>query len=158
MNIDFQLPVTRYHKVLNVLSIAMIVGVFVFLLLSWKHIPDQVPGHYNGVGEIDRWGSKAELWMCPVFSVIIYLIITFTERHPRIWNTGVKVTVENQARVYCTLKNMIVTLKFAVVFLLEFITIHSVTAKPLPVWFLPATMILVFGPMAYYMFILYVKK
>ena len=62
-----KLPSTRYHKAVNLLCIAAMAAVFLYLIINWKHIPDQIPGHYNGAGEIDRWGNKSELCSLPFF-------------------------------------------------------------------------------------------
>ena len=36
-----------------------------FLIYVWNKLPDQVPGHYNAQGEVDRMGSKFELLLLP---------------------------------------------------------------------------------------------
>lgn len=158
MENKLELPTTKYHKVLNSLSMILIIGSFAYIFLNWAQIPDRVPGHFNGAGEIDRWGSKYELFLCPVFSLFIYLIITFCERHPSVWNTGVEVTKKNQARVFNILKNMIVTMKFIVAGTFAFITLFTAQALPLPALFLPVVMVLLFGSMGYFLLLLYRKK
>lgn len=67
MKIDIE--ITAYHKIVKMLSLAVLAGTFLSLLVFWNQIPDQIPGHFNGAGEIDRWGSKAEIWVCPVIAL-----------------------------------------------------------------------------------------
>ena len=153
-----KLPSTRYHKAVNLLCIAAMAAVFLYLIINWKHIPDQIPGHYNGAGEIDRWGNKSELWFTPILSVLMYLGISLCERTPGIWNTGVEVTRENKVRIFRIIKNMIVTMKLVMVLTFVFLSFYSALTKPLPAWFLPADMILVFGPMAFFLIQLYRKR
>lgn len=158
MDKKVKLPSTKYHKAVNLLCIAAMAAVFLYLILNWKQIPDQIPGHYNGAGEIDRWGNKSELWFCPVLSVFLYLGISLCERTPGIWNTGVEITRENQERIFRILKNMIVTMKLIMVLTFVFLSIYSALAKPLPSWFLPVDMVLVFGPMAFFLIQIYRKR
>jgi uncharacterized membrane protein len=50
---------------------------FLYLGVIWNELPDRVPLHWNIKGEIDRYGSKSELWLLPVFtSLLIYVILT----------------------------------------------------------------------------------
>ena len=152
------LPSTRYHRAVNLLCIAAMAAVFLYLIINWDHIPDQIPGHYNGAGEIDRWGNKSELWFTPILSVLMYLGISLCERTPGIWNTGVEVTRENKVRIFRIIKNMIVTMKLVMVLTFVFLSFYSALSNPLPAWFLPADMILVFGPMAFFLIQLYRKR
>lgn len=56
----------------NGICIAVIAASFLWLLLNWWNIPEQIPGHYNAAGAVDRWGSKAELWFLPVFVALMF--------------------------------------------------------------------------------------
>ncbi len=79
------------------------------------------------------------------------------EKYPEAWNTGVKVTEENKERVYLEIKNMIVTLKFLVILTFTFITVYSSLSRPLPSWFFPVDLILIFGSMVYFFIRLVLK-
>ena len=69
---DLPLP----QRILEGVCLAVLAGMFLGLLIFWGRIPDQIPGHYNAAGEIDRWGSKLELLILPVVSVFVYLFIS----------------------------------------------------------------------------------
>lgn len=139
---------TKYDIAVNIISMITLIGTFLYLIINWGNIPDQIPGHYDFTGSVDRWGNKSELWVCPILAFILYIGITVLEAFPGIWNTGVKVTDKNRDQVYQLLKHMIVTLKGVIVIIFAFITINSSMAKPLQVWGLPVMLIFIFGPMA----------
>ena len=40
---------------------------FIYLAFIWNNLPDKIPMHWNGSGEIDDWGEKIEL----IFPLII---------------------------------------------------------------------------------------
>lgn len=149
---------TPYHIIMNTLSILVLVGTYLFLALSWKQIPSQIPGHYNGSGEINRWASKAELWILPSIGVFLYAMISLFEHFPQTWNTGIAVTEENREDVYRILKNMVVTLKLILVLTFSFLTVWSSLSLPLPVWFLPLFLVLLFGTLTIFIVALLKKR
>lgn len=67
---------TLPQKILEGICFALLAGMFLGLLIFWGRIPDRIPGHYNGAGEIDRWGSKWELLILPVAGVFMYLLVS----------------------------------------------------------------------------------
>lgn len=145
-----KIETTNYHRLMQILSFSILIGTFIFLAVYWNNIPDKVPAHYNAFGEINRFGKKSELLFCPIIALTIYLGISILERYPKAWNTGVNITPENRNFVYTQLKNMIITEKFAVVFTFSFITAMSALSLPLPSWFLPMDLLIVFLPIIYY--------
>lgn len=149
---------TRFHRIMNIIAIMVMLGTLLFLVLYWKNIPDSVPGHFNAAGEADRWGSKMEVLICPVFMLMIYGIITLTERHPQVWNTGVTVTPENQHLVYRELMSMIVVMKLLLVCDFAFITVTTAFGANLPVWFLVVVMTMLFGSIVFFMIRIYRYK
>ncbi|WMJ86018.1 DUF1648 domain-containing protein [Anaerocolumna sp. MB42-C2] len=136
---------TKYDVIMNCLSYILLIGIVLYLFLNWSHIPDKIPGHYNALGMVDRWGNKNELWICPIIGVILVIGITLIEKFPQAWNVGIQVTEQNKERVYRLLKNMIVTEKGVIAAVFVFITVKSALAEPLPIWFLPVFLILLFG-------------
>lgn len=147
---EIKIETTNYHRLMQILSFSILIGTFIFLAVYWNNIPDKVPAHYNAFGEINRFGKKSELLFCPIIALTIYLGISILERYPKAWNTGVNITPENRNFVYTQLKNMIITEKFAVVFTFSFITAMSALSLPLPSWFLPMDLLIVFLPIIYY--------
>jgi uncharacterized membrane protein len=133
-----------------IVSLSCLVGVSLYLILAWSTIPAQIPAHYNAAGEVNRWGSKSELIILPIISWVIYGMITLIERFPQAWNTGVRVTEENRAEVYRLLKNMIACVKMITLSIFSCLTVLSSLARNLPMWFLLAFLVLLFGTIAYY--------
>ncbi len=141
---------SKFDIVVNILSLIMLVGVAVYLAVSWIGLPDKIPGHYNALGQVDRWGSKGELLFTPIVSWILFLGITLLERFPHIWNTGVAVTEENREQVYRILKSLIGTVKLLIVAVFAFISVNMMSAHNLPLWFIPVFLVLMFGSIIYF--------
>ena len=58
---------SRSQRILELLCLVLLAGMFLALLAGWGSIPEQIPGHYNGEGVIDRWTGKWELLLYAVF-------------------------------------------------------------------------------------------
>ena len=69
---------------------------FVYLAVIWGQLPETVPLHWNAEGEVDRYGSRKELWMIPLMtSGLIYLlmlVIPGIDPKKRIQEMGAKYT------------------------------------------------------------------
>ncbi|MBC2837941.1 SdpI family protein [Robiginitalea sp. SC105] len=79
------------------LPLLLIVAVpFVYLALQWNQLPQEVPMHWNARGEIDRWGSKSELWLIPFLTTVlvylIFLVVPAIDPKNKIEEMGVKYT------------------------------------------------------------------
>ena len=146
---------TKPDRILDIIGWILLIGTLAYLILGWSSFPDQIPMHYNGAGEIDRWGGKGEIIVIEVVMWILYLGIGLVEKYPQIWNTGVEVTTQNKEKVYRILKYMLKTLKTLTALIFAYLIVNSLQGTPLPGWFTPATLILVFGDMAFWLVLLY---
>jgi uncharacterized membrane protein len=133
-----------------IVSLLCLVGVVVYLILAWSRIPDQIPAHYNAVGEVNRWGSKSALIVPPIISWVLYGFITLVERYPQVWNTGVTVTEQNRTRVYRILKNLIAVIKMLMLLVFASMTVLSSLTLRLPIWYLGVFLLAVFGSIAFF--------
>lgn len=138
-------------RILEAISLLVIIGTTLYLIAGWDSFPERIPAHYNAAGEIDRWGGKGELIFLPVMMWILYIGITVLQQFPQIWNTGVQVTQENRERVYRTLMYMVETLKLLVAAVFSFLSVYSMTGENLPAWFLPAFICAVFADLIFWL-------
>lgn len=91
-------------------------------------------------------GDKSSCVVLLVIGGVMWLMMWGIEQVPMIWNTGVMVTEENRGRVYRILKNLLVTIRLVVAAIFAWMTVCSARSQPLGSWFMPLTMLLVFGP------------
>lgn len=150
MSQEIKIPETKYVKYTDLACKILLVLTFLFLLWSWNHLPAKIPTHYNGAGEADSWGSKWSIWPMYIISLALYAGISFVERYPSIWNTDVTITRKNKDAAYLLLKHLIVTLKAVTTLIFCYINVYGTTGRNLGTWFLPVSIIITFGTMAYY--------
>lgn len=139
-----------FDRVIDIICLLVLVGITIYLIVRWNAIPDRIPAHYNGKGEIDRMGGKAELLITPVSNWILYLFMKGIEHAPQLWNTGITVTEENKERVYRITANLLRSIKLLTVLCFGYLALCSINCTSLSVWFLPVSMIGTFGTVIYY--------
>ncbi len=139
-----------YDVIIDILCLALLVGVFLYLRINWDRFPAQVPAHYGIYGEIDRWGDKTELLTMPIMASLLYIFLRVIEQFPAMWNTGVDVTEENKEIVYRILKNLLQAIKLLIVTVFILIAVLASLAIPLPIWFLVAYMALILGTILFF--------
>lgn len=153
-----KLPKNKYDQAANFLSLILLIGIVLFLALTWRGIPDRIPGHYDASGAVNRWAGKGELLIPLLTGWILYLVVTAVARAPQTWNTGVRITAENRDRVYAVLRNLLSTVKLLMAAVCAFLTVYMARALPLPVWFLPAFLSSLFGSVLFFVIKLYRSK
>ena len=66
----------KWYTSLFITFLVCVAGTVVFLIIS----PDRVPMHYSFAGEVDRFGSKYENLIFPLFAVVLSAFFVFMGR------------------------------------------------------------------------------
>lgn len=127
---DLTLP----QKILEGACLVLLAGMILLPLLLWNRLPDQIPGHYNGAGEIDRWTGKMELFILPFAGLFLYAVISFP--CAILWERSRKGEAPRSACTCLTGVKLMMLGSFAV------IERHSASVQPMVKWFTPAVFIL----------------
>lgn len=104
---------TRYQRSAGIIAPALLLGSIVFVLIRWHFLPARIPSNYNMAGEITGYSGRWTLVIMPVFGLINDLVLVLVERFPQRWNTGVRVTALNRARVFRLTRDMLADLRLA---------------------------------------------
>ena len=122
---------------LEVLSLLVLLGTIVFLILYWKHIPDQIPAHFDGAGQIDGLSGKRTILWVPAAMLVLYVSLSLT-RTMRIRSLG------REARIPAPLTLTVMKLLMLVGF--SYMTVCTALVRPLGAWFLPVFLTAAFAP------------
>lgn len=155
---NWKIPKSRSDRLAGGLSAGILAAAAFYLWANWQAIPQEIPTHYGISGQPDAWGDKSSCVVVLVVGAVLWGLICLVERVPAIWNTGVTVTEENREHVYRTLKHMLVSMRLALSLVFSWLTVWAAQARPLGVWFLPLTLLLVLGPMTFFLIRLYRKS
>lgn len=140
--------VLRLYRILSVITLMILILSILVPCMLWKQIPEQIPIHYNSVGEADGWGGKGSLILIVFIDCFTMAGLFFTGFIIKVSALSVHATEkdkENLERVYPMTgwMNLVVTGMFG------YIIICSATGRNLGKLFLPVVLAGVFLPMLY---------
>lgn len=149
-----EVPGSAFEKLLNAIAVLSYIGMVVYLFVQYGDLPDQVPVHYNGAGEVDRWGGRGQLFLLPFIGAGLWIGMTVIEKYPHTYNY-VNLTEENAEVQYKNGRRMVNVLKNEILILFSFINIQNIrvatgTAEGLGAFFLPAFLLIVFGSVLFF--------
>jgi len=146
-----KLPKTRSEWVWDIIGLFVYFASIFFLIFVWDLLPDKVPGHYNALGEVDRWGSKAELFILPGVGLFILILMTVFERFPETHNYPKRFNESNAKQFYLHSRKIINQLKNICLIIFSLLLFESVSIAlgwwdGLGLWLLPIILISTFIP------------
>lgn len=149
------IPKSNLEKILGIIAILGIIVTWIYVIVSWKNIPQQIPNHFGFSGNPDSWGRKGSILFLPIVASLLYILLSVTSRFPQYFNYMVDITEENSERQYQNARMLMswMTVEITTVFLcLECQSIQVAMNKStgLGVWFLPVFLIAFFGTLGFY--------
>ncbi|MEK5233720.1 DUF1648 domain-containing protein [Lysinibacillus sp. FSL K6-0232] len=146
-----KIPKTKSEKVWDYIGgVFFILSIF-YIMVVWTKLPDKIPGHFNGLGEVDRWGSKLELLILPCIGGALWLFMTLLEKVPHMHNYPARLNEKNVKAFYINSRKILNEVKNLCLILFAFISFQMVQiglgeATSLGWWFLPVVLLGVFIP------------
>ncbi len=71
---------TMLEKIANIIWIASIVTMILYIAFNWSALPDAVPVHFNTAGEVDSWGLKWVIFFLPIIAIALYIFMEVIEK------------------------------------------------------------------------------
>ncbi|MCE2612612.1 DUF1648 domain-containing protein [Flavobacteriaceae bacterium D16] len=121
-------------------TILFLLAAFFILALNYSDLPEQIPVHYNGEGEIDKYGPKINLWVVPILASLICFGIVKSNK----WIPKMNPKIVERELFVINWGSRILSLLIA--FSFSYITIQTVNiarkgSGSLGTWFLPVAAI-----------------
>lgn len=126
----------RKHFVLEGVSLAALLAMFIFFAISWRGIGEMVPLYFSQATEIDNWGSQIAIMTLPVLALAMYLAMSFIELYPKFWNIPAQEQVAGQKLLSRSL-SMLIVLKLVMVlvfFIIFYWTLHGANMPIVFIW------------------------
>lgn len=146
-----KLPKTKYEKIWDFIGGGLFVLSILYIFVMWGQLPKKIPGHFNGAGEVDRWGSKIEVLILPFIGLFLWILLGLLEKAPHMHNYPARLNESNVEAFYLNsrkglneIKNLCLILFAAISF--QMIRIGLGEAESLGWWFLPIFIIAVAIP------------
>ena len=137
-------------RIIDILISIVVIGLTVFLVVYWKHIPEQVPQHWNAAGEIDDYADAGSYIMLVIMMYFFYAWHQLTKLAPTFgWKENIfgkepaaKVSEEVEKEAFNTLMLMLWICDLILQIVLAYIVVCGVFVANLGKWFLLVTFIL----------------
>jgi len=91
---------TSFTKTLEFVNYFLIIVFWVITILAYKHLPDEIPTHYNSLGEADAYGDKITLLSLPFIATLLFILLTIIAKKPHLFNYSETITLENAETQY----------------------------------------------------------
>lgn len=149
-----KLPYSVNEKLLQILSFVALLGFIVLTIFAMINLPESIPTHFGVDGRADGWGGKGMLLMLPIMAIMLYVAITILERFPWTYNYAVEITEENAAYQYKLGRQALEWIKCIIImifFYLQWKTTQVARGLSvgLGIWFLPVSMLALFGGLGF---------
>lgn len=106
---------TNLENIFNVFSVAMILGLFVYVLYMQQKLPDSVPTHIGKGGEIDGWGSPRTILLLRSLTAIMFIALYLVSKKPHLTNFPIEITEKNANEIYRIMKEAMSCFNLAIV-------------------------------------------
>jgi uncharacterized membrane protein len=122
----------------------------------YSRLPERIATHFNEAGAANGFGAKSTLWVLVGVVALLYLTLTGISFLPRAVNLKKPLAPEREKIVLAEAMAMVGWVKAAVCWLFAYICLAMVRngmglQAGLGAWFLPVTLVGVFGICAFYM-------
>ncbi|KOP81008.1 hypothetical protein AMS59_00755 [Lysinibacillus sp. FJAT-14745] len=145
------LPKTKYEKIWDYIGGGLFVLSILYIFVMWGKLPEEIPGHFNGAGEVDRWGSKIEVLILPFIGLFLWILLGLLEKAPHMHNYPARLNESNVEAFYLNsrkglneIKNLCLILFAAISF--QMIRIALGKVENIGWWFLPIVLIVIAIP------------
>ena len=103
-----KLYITRWHIAIEIVSYALIAASFIVAAMGLFTLPDRIPTHYDLAGNVDGYGSPANLFVMPVTMFISNLVISLIAHfmNPGWWNMPFNIHPARKIAVYRDIVSM----------------------------------------------------
>lgn len=127
-NPKVKISATRWEKLFNFLSAAVIITIFIYAVYQFESLPDRIPTHFNAQGEVDGWGGKSTVFILPGISAVSFILLYFLTKIPHLFNLPVTITEENAPHIYSLARTMMAVFNFEIVLIFSYATWSTIQA------------------------------
>ncbi len=134
---------TTYQKVIEIISLLILLACIIATLVCYPSLPEQVPSHYDINGNIDKWSDRGSALMVMGFDIAMYLLLVGMLFFPKALkpNTLRPLDMRYQAQIQHETISMMAECTLFCVLLLGYIQLFSLMQKPMitwPIWIIVA--------------------
>lgn len=116
------IPNTTFDWIIeSTAALALIAPVFL-LLYYMPYLPEAVPVSFDLMGNPSTYGTKGALFVLPLASFMLYLVLSWLSWKPEIFRYPVRLTIQNVEVQYCSMYRLISRSKLILQLFLLYLT------------------------------------
>lgn len=142
---------TPLQNWINIISVFIIGGSAIYLLVNYAKLPEQIPMHFNYIGEVDYRGPKESIFILLGISILIYVLNTRTQRIPHKFNYIVEITKENAEKQYQMAVRIMSIMNLEIMIIIAYINWVIVENIKLNSYFMTLFLIILFSTFIIYL-------
>ncbi|GAO44151.1 DUF1648 domain-containing protein [Flavihumibacter petaseus] len=122
-------------KILAGATVVALLIVWILPLVAWQQLPEIIPTHFNGSGEIDGRGGKATIFILPVIGTGTIALLYAVRKFPALRKRPFTLTPGLAEKMYggdSILLDIIALLCAAMFAFIEWMVINSATTGKVP--------------------------
>ncbi|MGV8091290.1 MAG: DUF1648 domain-containing protein [Mangrovibacterium sp.] len=116
-------PTDYFFEIIGVIGIVCLIFLPIYFL---NDLPNQIPKHFNALGQVDSYGNRRIIWLLPTIGLVLYAGLTVLNKFPFAFNYPTKVTNENAERLYTLGTRTVRLLKVVVVLSFAFLNYRTI--------------------------------
>src|SRR5690606_3397029 len=141
-----KIKLSKSDWVVEIISYLLLIAFWMVTIVSFQHLPEEIPTHYNALGEADAFGDKETIFMLPVIATLLFILLTVVGNYPHTFSYAVEITKENDGKQYENAVWLMRILRVLITLIFFFIAYQTILialekAFDLGAWFLPVTFI-----------------
>lgn len=141
-----KIKLSKSDWVVEIISYLLLIAFWMVTIVSFQHLPEEIPTHYNALGEADAFGDKETILILPIIATFLFFLLSILSRSPETFNYAVEITEENAEKQYKNAVWLMRILRVLITLIFFFIAYQTIQialekAFDLSAWFLPVTFI-----------------
>jgi len=122
----------------------------------YSRLPERIATHFNSAGMANGFGARSTLWLLVGIAVLLYATLSVIHFVPRVVNLKRPLAPERERAVLAESVAMVGWIKAEMCWMFAYICLAMVRngmgmQEGIGRWFLPATLVVVFGTCAFYL-------
>ena len=122
--IPINLTTTDY--LFEIIGLIGIICSIVLPIYYFNDLPDQIPKHFNALGQVDSHGNRGIIWLLPAIGLFLYVGLTILNKFPFAFNYPTIITNENAEKLYTIGTRTVRLLKVIVVLSFVFLNFKTI--------------------------------
>ena len=150
-----ELSNTLLDKLLEISGYVILAGLWIFNTISFFSLPEIIPIHFDGNGDVDGYGKRATIFLLPIIGTFLFGMMTILNKSPENFNYSVEINTDNAEKQYTIATRLMRILKVIMIFIFLLIDYQTVQiamgeATRLGNWFMLVISVLIFCPILYF--------